>query len=348
MKDRVWHVLAVAPAVAAVLVATTIVPASGQGSVPIPELARWESQMKKFGKIHGDRLAELTSIPPNQKPEATYYDAIRVYYQIADYTGDRSWDRYAFLAKRFYRDEYVLRKDLMGAVPGFWNFTHGLLMDYQRTRDRRSREAVILLSKKAAFAGDSTPLRSTKGEEASREVAYALMSYINAERLGEPRRQRQSALVDQALGHIHQWFVEKSSKDWAPFMFALTAEALIDYYQYVRKDDRITASLRLGADTIWETAWIPGQEAFFYRADEPTNAGPDLNLIIAPVYAWLYLRTGETKFRDRGDRVFAGGVKGAWLNGDKQFNQSYHWSFDYVRWRKEGDERRADGAERRP
>jgi hypothetical protein len=31
--------------------------------------------------------------------------------------------------------------------------------------------------------------------------------------------------------------------------------------------------------------------------------------------------------------VFAGGVKGAYLAGAKQYNQNYMWSFDYVRWR---------------
>ena len=68
----------------------------------------------------------------------------------------------------------------------------------------------------------------------------------------------------------------------------------------------------------------------------------NLNLLIAPVYAWLYMRTADTIYRDRGDKVFAGGVKKAWLHGDKQFKQNYHWSFDYVKWRKEADQRRAN------
>ena len=68
----------------------------------------------------------------------------------------------------------------------------------------------------------------------------------------------------------------------------------------------------------------------------PTKPGaPDLNLLIAPAFAWLYQRTGDTTYRDRGDQIFAGGVKGAYLDGAKQFNQSYMWSFDFVKWRSE-------------
>jgi len=150
-------------------------------------------------------------------------------------------------------------------------------------------------------------------------------------------------MVDQALGHIDQWFVEQSAEDWAPFMFGLTAEALIDYYHYVDQDERIVDALCLGADAIWEQAWIPEDEAFFYRADNPDAGGaPDLNLLIAPVYAWLYRQTGEEIYRDRGDQVFAGGVRGAWLDGYKQFNQNYRWSFDYLRWRMPGGDANLD------
>ena len=65
----------------------------------------------------------------------------------------------------------------------------------------------------------------------------------------------------------------------------------------------------------------------------PHVPAPDLNLLIAPMYAWLYRQTGETKYRDQGDALFAGGVKKAYLDGGKQFDQNYWWSFDYVRWR---------------
>jgi hypothetical protein len=55
-------------------------------------------------------------------------------------------------------------------------------------------------------------------------------------------------------------------------------------------------------------------------------------LLIAPAYSWVWTQTGDPKWRDRADAIFAGGVAGAFLGNPKQFNQSYRWSFDYVRW----------------
>ena len=66
------------------------------------------------------------------------------------------------------------------------------------------------------------------------------------------------------------------------------------------------------------------------------DPAPDLNLIIAPAYAWMYYMTGDTKYRDWGDQIFAGGVTNAqnWLYLGKQFDQNYWWSPAYVTWRK--------------
>src|SRR5207302_6734489 len=93
-----------------------------------------------------------------------------------------------------------------GKVPGYWNFTHGLTMDYLRTGDEASKTAVILLSENAAYAADSTEPAWTQSAVRSREVAYAIMSYINAEQVGARPRPRLSRLVDHALGHLDQWF----------------------------------------------------------------------------------------------------------------------------------------------
>ena len=59
----------------------------------------------------------------------------------------------------------------------------------------------------------------------------------------------------------------------------------------------------------------------------------EVDLLIAPAYAWIYHLTGDPVYQVRGDKAFAGGVKGAWLDGGKMFTQSYRWSFDYVKWR---------------
>jgi hypothetical protein len=289
----------------------------------------------------------------DQKLGLTYYDAERVYYQVAAYTGDGSWKDCATKAEAVYKD-YVLRNN--GGVPGYWNFTTGFQMDWQLTTDSTSKQAAVLLSKNGAYCTDVTPLEWTANASKSREVAYCLMSYLNAEALGEPRRARMTQHADQALGHIDQWFISKTARapsdiDVAgaagqyyiqPFMVGLTAQALIRYWE-VTKDPRVQPAIKIAMDALWNRAWVAADQAFWYQnwVTDPAQVfpakpgAPDLNLLIAPAYAWLYSRTGDTTYRDRGDQIFAGGVKRAWLDGSKQFNQNYMWSFDYVKWRSE-------------
>src|SRR5262245_8840245 len=57
---------------------------------PIPRLGRWWADMLKFGKTHAASLKD-TKGPLDPLLGATYYDAQRVFLQIADFTDDRSW-----------------------------------------------------------------------------------------------------------------------------------------------------------------------------------------------------------------------------------------------------------------
>jgi hypothetical protein len=321
--------------------APTAVPITTQTA--IPSLARWESNMTRFGTTHCQALIAGTG--------DVYYDAQKVYLQIADYTGDSQWNACALAARTAYRDSYVIPNK--GGVPGYWNFTHGLAMDYLRSADAQSKNAMLLLSNNAAYASDRTPFFYIIHAGRSREVAYAINSYLNAEKVGAPARARLDQYVDVALGYIDQWFLSKTYRcppcgagaqpgDYyiQPFMAGLTAEALIGYYQKTN-DPRVFPAVKTAMDWLLANAWVPANRAFWYEnfvSDPsqpfPAKAGaPDLNLLIAPAYAWLYQMTGDTKYRDAGDQVFAGGVAGAWLGGGKQFSQNYRWSFDYVKWR---------------
>ncbi len=328
------------------------VPSAFAQALPIPQLALWETNMRAYGTTHC-APAGLNDI---------YYDAIRVYYQIADYTHDPSWVTCSQLARAIYRDQYVLPNN--GTVPGYWNFTHGLAMDYLRSGDAQSKNAVILLSQNAAYASDYAPLNWTVSAQFSREVAYAIISYINAEKVGASPRARLPWLVSQALGHIDQWFISKTYRCGTdptlpqqgitgcdppaatgqyyiqPFMVGLTSAALIMYYDKTG-DPRVLPAVRTAMDWLWANAWVAADQAFWYDNWVPNPSiplppqpgAPDLNLLIAPAFAWLFHQTGDTKYRDEGDAVFAGGVKFAYLGAGKQFDQNYWWSFDYVKWR---------------
>lgn len=303
-------------------------------TVPIPELQQWEGNMTEYGAKFGNERLQRIGSDYTSEAYVWYYDGPRVFYQIADYTGDSQWNVFAENWIETYRG-YVF--ELNGRVPGWRVFPDGLHMHFERTGDEKSKAAAVLLSKRTPYSS----VGGGPGEDYSRETAYCINAYLVAEALGEPRHPKLEQAVEYALGHIEQWFVQNSSKNWAPFMFGLTCEALISYHDKVKKDPRILPALKMGLDECWKRAWIEEQQAFFYRADNPTEAAPTLNLLVAPAFAWVYLQTGDTKYRDRGDKLWAGGVqRGLERAGGKQFSQNYRWSFDYVRWRTEAELRR--------
>ena len=289
----------------------------------LPSLAKWEQDMLTYGQKHCTE-SEATI----WEGFAWYYDGERVYSQIAEYTHNGYWYSCAELEDSVYRP-YVIGSG--GAVPGYRVFPHGLAMDYERTGDVLSRDAVELLYG-SGYA--SVPnLAYDIGWESSREVAYALNTHLVHERLGGVRSQSLQDLAEAVMGHFDQWFVSGKAAYTQPFMVALSAEALIGYYE-LTGDNRVPPLLKLAADRLWEKSWDSSTHSFLYYNDAGgSGPAPDLNLLIAPLYGWLYQQTADAAYRDMGDQIFTGGVQGAWLDGGKQFSQNYRWSFDYLKWR---------------
>jgi hypothetical protein len=167
------------------------------------------------------------------------------------------------------------------------------------------------------------------------------MNYVNTEKVGQSPRKRKELLINQALDHIRQWvnrsalysFAEGQPSDYLkPFFVAINVRALIEAYE-LKPDPRIPPAIEAIVDVLWQRAWLPQAHAFYYESTKPTESAPDLNLMIAPAYAWMYSRIGDHKYPNRGDQIFSGSVELAYLSGIKQFNQNYWWSFDYVKWR---------------
>ncbi len=320
--------------------------------VPIPQLNQWETNITTYGTALCQTLLNATNGADNATNYDTryrgiYYDGERIYYQIADYTNNPTvWNSCADLAERFYRDRFLVNN---GSAAQGWNiFPHGLYIDYLRTGDTVSRQYAIDLSYNAAFASAGTPLSWTADTQSSREVAYNIESFLVSEELGELRRARLADFVNQALGHIDQWFVSRTAIYVRPFMVGLTAEALIQYYEKTG-DQRIPPAIQTAMDWLWQNTWLPQSGSFMYTDRDATNIdgsgdmgpAPVLNLLIAPAYSWLYKHTGDTKYRDQSDQIFAGGVNQASsflsTTDGKFFNQNYRWSFDYIKWRVEGE-----------
>ena len=320
----------------------------------VPQLALWESNMTTYGQTFCTQLTN-TSLTFDQKLNTTYYDSQRVFYNIRDYTGGTTWETCALKAQSIYRDGYVTPNN--GQVPGYWDFPHGIFQSYIRVGDTTSQKAVGLLSRNAAYGTSSVGnLNGMVSPALSREIFYHLMAYLFALAAGEPKNPVGEAYLELTLGYIDQWFVSKNyvvtggdvppaaiGKFYTqPFMVGLAAEALIQYYETKSQDVRIPAAVKIAMDWLWANAWNATNQAFSYDVYGPAigpyqtsnNNAPDLNLLLAPAFAWLYKQTGDTTYRDRADAIFAGGVTRACPGCDgKHFNQQYRWSFDYLKWR---------------
>jgi hypothetical protein len=294
--------------------------------------ARWQSNMITFGKFHCDknRIQELST----WEGSVWYYDGIRVFYQIADYTRDLSFLTCAQYVKDVYRD-YVIANG--GRVPGWRVFTGGLARDYLSTGDEVSRDAVVALAKNSAFADKG----GDPSFEYSRETAYLILAYLDLEKTTGERSQLLTIAVDYAKSHIRQWL--SSAPNVKPFMVALTAEALIEYAEHTG-DSSAVADLPAIARWLRGSAWSSSAGGFVYIvcrdprssqecAEDIAVPAPDLNLLIAPVFSYAARLSGDQDLASFGDTVFSRGVDGAYLAGGKQFSQNYRWSFNFYKWR---------------
>jgi len=309
-------------------------------AIPIPNLAKWESQMVQYATPLCNEAAINAALTSSTQDERNvwYYDGTRTFQQVANYTGNPDWNRCAGYVANAYMT-YVT-----GFRTGGWRvFPHGLYDYFVRTQDQRASVALHDLATISAFADKPPDPAWSNSWEYSREIAYILQSYIYHTKIDGAVHSQLSLALGDALGHMDQWFVTKTAPIVKPFMVGLTAEALITYYEQVEQDPRILPAIRTAADWMWTNAWVPSARAFKYGAGKCSGKygrecsqppAADLNMLIAPMYAWLWKQTGEAKYLEQGDQAFSGAVDLAWLGQGKQFNQTYRWSFKYVEWRK--------------
>lgn len=295
-------------------------------NIKLPGRDLWEANMETFGRKH----CTATEAQPGYEGYSWYYDGNRVYQQIGDLLNDRSFVACSQLFNDGYR-AYVEKGN--GNIPGWQYFPHGMYMNFGRTGNQLTQAAVKLMANGSPWAQNTYIHANMIDQGYTREMAYATQTVVFAERLGRPRPWKLRFLADSLLSHIEQWYVQRSGKP-QPFMVALTAEALIDYYN-LTKDPRIPGALKMVADGLWSGSWDPVSKSFLYEEFSNGTRVPsnDTNLLIVPLFGWVFRQTGESIYRERGDVIFNTGVRTAWLEGGKQFSQNYRWSFKYVWWR---------------
>jgi len=339
---------------------------------PIPDLDRWFANWQKYGEkyycskeqIEANGIIETGA----NTYSAWYYDGMWGAYKLSDRvstTAEKNkWALCATYFRKPYRDDYVLKNN--GKIPGWRIFPRGLYEDYLRTGDIKSKEALILMAKNAAYAyRNVSPSASIWHPAYSREVAYNIDAYLLAKKLAptDPAFRNDDPYIDVALHHLDKWIewlsnsprttkCDCGSAGLQPFMVGLTIKSL--YYVYLEianstraVDQAIVSKIKDKVprilDLLWEEAWgenhpeeSGGAQAFYYGSNTRDYQGKeDLNLLIAPAYAFAWRLTGQDRFRIRADKIFSAGVRKANLDYmGKIFSQNYFFSDQYVDLRK--------------
>lgn len=271
----------------------------------------------------------------------TQYDVGLTMYNLAQITGDTAtYYGYLNAALPWYRDEYLV--DSSYVVPGYYNYPEGMATDYIERSTGDSLTGLQGLLASALFVNSNSCADAAGGDSyyqpllglsdgGSRECAYALRTFIWAELAGETLNATQTArretLFEWCLDHIDQWVFDFTAPYYRAFMGGLTFQALRQYYDNVNADERIPIYIKALADYTW-TMWNADDAAFYYtdrQTDDPNNSAVDrttavdLNMLIAPMFAWCWKQTGTALYRTRALEIFAGALPvysgGSWVSG---------------------------------
>jgi hypothetical protein len=321
---------------------------------------RYEKDFRTFAERHWQAEG-------SHWEEANYYDRAKIFYVWWARTGDETFLKRANELALDYRRNYI---EANGFLPSFhWAQLAGLALHCLVNGDPESGVAVsraadlFSLSRKNAMLGDLKAQIDNRAQARTLE-ALLLAWQIGTPSLGIPSKQPDGsdwgvpggndwpkvlrAALDQILASQTPdgayRFQQVQCGHNKPFMVGLLNDALIQYHDRFEADPRILVTIKRSLDYLWERDWNAKAQAFLYLdgpcKDHEMEPAADLNNLILNGFGWVYRETGDTIYRDRGDAVLAGSVKGAWLAGSKQFNQVYTSSYKYAAFRKQGDEKR--------
>ncbi|MEI7905167.1 MAG: FlgD immunoglobulin-like domain containing protein [Candidatus Firestonebacteria bacterium] len=320
---------------------------------PIPGLSSWEENMLDNSRVIAAQPSEA-DCGKISEGFIWYYDGIFIFHQIAEYTKDKSWLKVAEKCRKFYRDGYVINCK-KNSADGWRNFTRGLYYDWTVLNDETSKKTAIEMARKSKFSQivHSAQIRRwDKNVDVSREVAYSINAWHVAKDLGASEFSGRDPYLDTAFSHLDIWkayltsypngaYPGEQTAKFQPFMFGLTAEALIRVYERpeTSAEDRAKIFVKIYdlAKLTYDKLYNDSKHGFMANTGKPNMFWGNIDLLTVPLYGWLWHVTGEKYFLDAGDKIWKNWVDFGWQEisgwGGKQFSQNYHWSFDYVRWR---------------
>ncbi len=291
--------------------------------------------------------------------QGDYYDRAEIDYAMWRTTGNATYLDHGTAMALDYRDKYLVPSWSQGGPSAHWAMTKGIALHHAITGDEESRRQVGLIADSftSPYYFDRLATGAIDGRIKARTLeSFILARGINAPSSGTPGGvgggQNWDANAREAITRIlagqlpdgtyrstwdQDFALDGSGPIIRAFMEGLINDTLVDYFFAVERDPRILPAVKRNIDALWDLVWVEADGAFKYNSKpcvgEPgstLSGAPDLNGLIVEGFGFVYAMTGDATYKARGDKVFAGGVAGAYLYGQKQFNQAYTASYNYL------------------
>lgn len=277
---------------------------------------------------------------------ANYYDRALIYYTFWVRTGNPTYFNRASLLALNYRTDYLEANKY--ATSPHWSQPEGLEQHYLLTGDEQSRFAIARVAEQFVplQMGDTLNIPWTETRIQARTLQGLYLAWrLNAQ---GPKKVDLAAVLDRKLKRVLEIQRPDGSTGWPVtcyhslnYMHGLLNDQLINIYTNYRADTAIVSYVKRNVDYLWRTQWVQGAGAFKYLSGRcqrnaqgedvgGMNPTPDLNMLFVTGFGWLYQMTGDVSYRQAGDQIFDGGVRGAYWPGSKQFNQTFTSSYKYL------------------
>lgn len=292
-----------------------------------------------FAREEGVRwAADGDGCRPGQQFDYTnYYDRAWGLYQMWARTGNQVYREHADQIAVCYRDRYLAANNYKAQPHNVQ--LEGLAAHYLLTGDTLSRKAVVETARFMIFL---TPPERLTSENypyfEARIQARDIIGCLLAGFLGDTSKDWWG-IADQlvtrtiALQRADGSYAFPSFKmQQSNYMVGLLNDAFAKYYRLRKADPTVVTAVKRSVDYLWTTQWKG--RGFLYTNDPASNVAADLSGLLVTGFGFVAAVTGDLEYQVRGDQVFLAAINGAYYAGQKQFNQQYYSTSQYLGYRR--------------
>lgn len=316
---------------------------------------KYDSNIEKYSPI------VLEQKESRNLREGGYYSTPHVYYQFFVRSGELDYFLTARKELLHYRDSQIIqdgeeRGRYVNDKEGRYVYVEALMDDYLLTGDPKSLEVAGYMAEylkkyiapsKAfypknaehffterlvafPFLGILTYYELTQ-DPAYLKIADEYMQNLYKTQLEWPSR---GGFIHNLYAHDPEEGARKDEYGGSPFMAGLLLEPIVKYHQLTGSD--------MAADSIFRACdWLINEgltdsgNAFKYLTADAyldSDGDPDINLLVVHGLAYAYRLSGysDARYLKAAQKVFQRGVKDAYLEKQKHFNQNYRSSGHYL------------------